>query len=1237
MSKTLLYLWETICWPWKAWLALLSFLLGLWFAWLVWGQWLRRLKEAKQREVMLSEEVADLRRAVRENTSQDLAATGLVRIDRQEAPKVPIEPKVRPEIAKPKFKGDSGLEAAALMRDSTDLNVDDSDRLGKLFKSRPEHCDDFTTLEGIDAAGQRHLNGLGIYQFSQISEMSGSQIRALQAEHPSFREVHWSFWRDRWRAREGKVSLGALVSKAKPMQPPVDGVEESAVKSEKLSAEADAPKEVVKKSEVPLKKPVAPVPPKGEAKVPRKLHERPVVAPKVAQKEATAPTPIVPSHFKGEDMTLSSRFGWVYRRKPESADDFTALANLRPEGADLLGHLGIHKFKQIAHLKDDEMKALEAHDSKLQGPAWGEWRSHFQKTDALPEIPEGFRGRGVAISPSLGLVYQKRPDDADDLTLIQGVDANLAGKLNKAGLYRFDQIAALSDSQIEAWKKEDKALGYLPWGKWRSRFGRSARFEVPVELHGEGVSWSPSLGWVYPQRPAKVDPLTRIEGLGAKQEAALHRMGIYKFRQIALWSDEELAAVQVEAPELSGIDWRYWRGQVKASGGRLDLPAAFAGEDVSISPDRGVVYESVPRQVDDLTVLAGVDDGLAKDLNRSGLYRYNQIAHLSDSQVAHWEKVSPASRTFPWKSWRRYLKVNPKGPSIPAALRGEGVQFSPGLGAVYAKPPGNRDDFSKLYDVSETTAEKLSGSGVYRFRQMGFMDDGAVEKLKALDQSGQAPADWNAWRDYFKAGGELGETPEVFTGEPVGFSPQFGWLYKGAPTSSDDLTRLVGIESDTGKALNQLGFHRYEQFAQLTDPQIDAWKARDSRFGRIPWADWRARFQTGEPLALPEGSASVGMKASPWLGAVYEEAPEVCDGFQLLQGIGSEQESILHRLGIYRFDQIAHWDDDQIEMLSSRHPELRGVDWTRWRSRFQQDQKLASIPAAFSGEAVQHSPDYGLVYQEAPRIPDQLSLVDGVTPEVEQRLSGLGIHRFKQVKHLSDGQIDALRRESPAFKHVGWNLWRALLNIRGEADVTSEARVRQGVPLELSGENHVHQDSDLGLVYRFKPSKVDSLTAIDGIDVEMEKLLNERGIHTFWQLSNLRASQFVYLNSCDDRFEQLPSALREWRSKQTTSLGSRWRWRQSWDFKDKAFMKYDALFGAVYSERPAQVDDLCQLPGISGIGAVLLKDKGIYQYAQIAQLSDAQVAVIRQHHACFREIDRHTLRFAAARLLGRSS
>lgn len=69
-------------------------------------------------------------------------------------------------------------------------------------------------------------------------------------------------------------------------------------------------------------------------------------------------------------------------------------------------------------------------------------------------------------------------------------------------------------------------------------FFRMRAMELAVE--GGAASQSrldPELGFVYEAPPADRDDLQRITGVGAILEGKLHECGVYKFRQIAGWSD----------------------------------------------------------------------------------------------------------------------------------------------------------------------------------------------------------------------------------------------------------------------------------------------------------------------------------------------------------------------------------------------------------------------------------------------------------------------------------------------------------------------------------------------------------------------------------------------------------------------------------------------------------------------------------------------------------------------------
>jgi predicted flap endonuclease-1-like 5' DNA nuclease len=259
--------------------------------------------------------------------------------------------------------------------------------------------------------------------------------------------------------------------------------------------------------------------------------------------------------------------------------------------------------------------------------------------------------------------------------------------------------------------------------------------------------------------------------------------------------------------------------------------------------------------------------------------------------------------------------------------------------------------------------------------------------------------------------------------------------------------------------------------------------------------------------------------------------------------------------------------------------------------------------------------------------------MDGVTAQTEKQLHELGFYRFKQIANLTDSQIDALRAESPEFKSVGWNLWRALLHIHGEPMATALARLRQGVPLEFADEAQVYQDTELGTLYRYKPDQVDSLSKIDGIDEEMERLLNGYGIWTFRQLAFLRAPQFVALRARNERLDGLRDTLHHWRSGSRCSVGSHWRWR-SWELNEGDCPATDLEVDEAAPARLHQGDRLSLLPGVSGVGAVLLKDMGICQFEQIVQLTDEQIASFGMKYPCFKRLDPTKLRFAASRYLG---
>ena len=50
----------------------------------------------------------------------------------------------------------------------------------------------------------------------------------------------------------------------------------------------------------------------------------------------------------------------------------------------------------------------------------------------------------------------------------------------------------------------------------------------------------PKLGLLFTKRPSEIDDLKRIKGVANVLEKKLHDFGLYRFKQIALWTSEQV-------------------------------------------------------------------------------------------------------------------------------------------------------------------------------------------------------------------------------------------------------------------------------------------------------------------------------------------------------------------------------------------------------------------------------------------------------------------------------------------------------------------------------------------------------------------------------------------------------------------------------------------------------------------------------------------------------------------------
>jgi len=143
---------------------------------------------------------------------------------------------------------------------------------------------------------------------------------------------------------------------------------------------------------------------------------------------------------------------------------------------------------------------------------------------------------------------------------------------------------------------------------------------VDRELPDEpGVRVDPYLGIVFDQAPVVVDDLTAIDGIGKRMESELHEAGVFRYVQIANWTDGNVAQIAENLSCLKDrIERDKWIPQARRLqrvdvfrkprlGGRAFLAdyqarieEEFSGEAVRPDAELGIVYTGWPSHVDDL-------------------------------------------------------------------------------------------------------------------------------------------------------------------------------------------------------------------------------------------------------------------------------------------------------------------------------------------------------------------------------------------------------------------------------------------------------------------------------------------------------------------------------------------------------------------------------------------------------------------------------------------------------------
>lgn len=326
-------------------------------------------------------------------------------------------------------------------------------------------------------------------------------------------------------------------------------------------------------------------------------------------------------------------------------------------------------------------------DGKTEGNAakpasFGSFGEH------LPEELEAERLIAAGKIPESPSTHMEAPNpgfDPNDLTKISGVGKPTEARLNRNGIYYYDQIANFTAADL-AWADTTMNLnGRVVSDRWIPQAKRLAKGSdasasverAPSEAETNvGDVAAPANLLSAPIEGRIPDDLTRIKGVGEKLQEQLNARGIFYFDQIAgftesdqVWANKTLGfAGRVERDEwiaqareliAAGSD-----EQAEGRGARLSLLAdaerLMTAEDVDDIPGemsaseteamrmiesgefvaddsnkpKGLLDAAPAGPEDDLKLINGVGPKLEDLLHSLGIYQFKQIAEFSASDIA---------------------------------------------------------------------------------------------------------------------------------------------------------------------------------------------------------------------------------------------------------------------------------------------------------------------------------------------------------------------------------------------------------------------------------------------------------------------------------------------------------------------------------------------------------------------------------------------------------------------------
>lgn len=195
--------------------------------------------------------------------------------------------------------------------------------------------------------------------------------------------------------------------------------------------------------------------------------------------------------------------------------------------------------------------------------------------------------------------------------------------------------------------------------------------------------------------------------------------------------------------------------------------------------------------------------------------------------------------------------------------------------------------------------------------------------------------------------------------------PKLGLLYKKRPQRVDNLQEISGVGPLLEKKLHKFGVYHFEQIAGWKQSVVDEFSKRLSFSGRVEREQWirqaaklargakntptkrkpvvkkkavrKAKKKSAVVRSASKSKSSskktrlkTGQVSDKKLGVLYKRRPSQVDDLTEISGVAKVLENKLHSFGVYRFEQIAHWNQAVVDEFSKRLSFVGRVEREKW-------------------------------------------------------------------------------------------------------------------------------------------------------------------------------------------------------------------------------------------------------------------------------------------------------------------